>query len=230
MDNSDQNIVCGFYKSTLQNNEIRFDRAGDECFVFAQGYGKNAKTSAAEVCETAILAHRVLRNKQFYFEARLRLLKQQYNIVIRKLLRIGKLKKFIPQTSLTLIDCSDWSYWINTIGEDRVFLFRQGSLTRLIPKNLPDQQQPTIVLKRTQTVGLQTTLGEHHAGDVFIIINKNLGLTVNEKKLASMLNSATIDKTPLDVLAKNIIQEAKKRRANASLAVFVAQVLRDNPK
>jgi hypothetical protein len=226
----DQNFVTGFYKETVKNNEIVFDRSQDECFVFLQGFGKNAKYVVAEILEISIMTHKLLRNRKFYFKARLRLLKQQFFVVIRKLIRIKKFNNFDPQVSLTIMDCSDWSYWINTISEDRIFLFRDQKLKRLLPQKLNQKFESLLHLKRSDIDGMQIVLGEHQAGDIFIIMNKSLSQSINEKKIENMLNSINSKNISLDEICHNIVNEAKKRRVAESYGIFITKVLRNNPK
>jgi len=206
------------FASTQQNESYCASEIfPDECILFAQGFGDKKQEIVTEILSTVLLAYTIQRKKRFYSEAKEHLIKQLFKIAAKKVLKTSGLHD--SRAHLVILCSSARSWWWGILGDLRIYLYRDRTLTGFT------QKTDGIELMFGQTLTVHPTLYREVAlrNDRFIIATPDLLATLNEKRLSQQLTEAFSAELQLKSCADQLLYEAIKRRKQAQYAVLLVE-------
>ncbi len=214
----DFHLYKGFAQH-LVNSSFATSEFTDECLILAQDFGNNAENISQDAVETAQLAYKILRKKLFYWEARERLIAQQFKITARKLMRLSGDSKSI---ALAVICISFKTWWVGVVGKWSVYLYRGGRVEKVIATAPDNGKSSDVLLGQSKYISPFFTSGNSENGDTFLICTDSLPLILGETKLQEILLASQSKKILLEKTAQELINQViviKEQENYAALLV-----------
>jgi len=178
-----------------------------ECLLLAQGFGPDAAMIATEIAETALLAYKIQRRKQFYWEFRERLVSQIITITARKLMRLP-ISTATRYGSLAILAFSDRTWWFGAVGESVLVILRENEPH--MEKNVGPAS--TQLLGQTKQITPFLTSGESRVGDWYCLQTRGV---ISEAALKSTVDTISPATNPTalvtglkDLMSRESVQNA----------------------
>lgn len=189
----------------------------NELFVLCEGLGEPHTIAASEVLEQALRAYRLLRMKKFYLRAPKRCLRQIMNQAGRTIWRLKKRYAQIDgEVAGIIITHKHW--WAAGVGNMRVYVYRKGGVLQVLPKKVGETYA---TLGHQKIAQWEETEGEFFKGDILLLLNKNITLSLNQSQIANILSEAIKLQQSVQDMAKLLVEHAQNRRKHDGYGVLL---------
>ncbi|MNR87735.1 Serine/threonine-protein kinase PrkC [compost metagenome] len=131
-------------------------------------------------------------------------------------------------TTLTSLVLRGSFYYFAHVGDTRLYLLRQGVLTRLTADHVWDRPEMQHVL--TRAIGLDSQLaidhgmGELHEGDAFLLATDGVWASVSEYELKDQLAQLVAQQQEAEAIAHALIDKALEVGAQDNVSALVVRV------
>ncbi len=131
-------------------------------------------------------------------------------------------------TTLTSLVLRGDFYYFAHVGDTRLYLLRQGVLTRLTADHVWDRPEMQHVL--TRAIGLDSQLaidhgmGELHEGDVFLLVTDGVWASISEYDLTDHLSQLLKQQHEAEVIANALIDGALAAGAQDNVSALIIRV------
>jgi serine/threonine protein phosphatase PrpC len=131
-------------------------------------------------------------------------------------------------TTLTCLVLRGTFYYFSHVGDTRLYLLRDGALTRLTTDHVWDRPEMQHVL--TRAVGLDSQLaidhgmGPLHKNDVFLLASDGMWASLSEYELAFQLSQLAQDKLDAQACANALLEAALAGGSTDNVSALVVQV------
>ncbi|MFC7297642.1 protein kinase domain-containing protein [Herminiimonas aquatilis] len=131
-------------------------------------------------------------------------------------------------TTLTSLVLRGNFYYFSHVGDTRLYLLRQGGLTRLTADHVWDRPEMQHVL--TRAIGLDSQLaidhgmGELHEGDAFLLATDGVWASISEYDLTDHLKRLVSQRHEAEAVANALIDSALAAGAQDNVSALVVRV------
>lgn len=164
----------------LPVQEDYFLNFNDECFVMADGVGSlsNGETAAKLACDTAIWAYKHIRQHRYYWLDKKLFMKRIFrstNLAVWQKHREQGYEQGLA-TTLSVLMVGPKHFWLGSAGDSSVWLYHEGSITKLTRDKSEFQSIPSNALG-TRRLGLvpEFMTGIFDPGDVLLMTTDGVG-------------------------------------------------------
>lgn len=180
---------------SLSVQEDYFLNFNDECFVVADGVGSlpHGATASKLACETAIWAYRHIRQHRYYWLDKKLFMKRIYrstNLAVWQKHREQGFEKGVI-TTLCVLMVGPKHFWLGNAGDTSVWLFHEGSITKLTRDKSEFQSVPSNALG-IQRLGLlpEFVTGTFEAGDVLLLATDGVGDYLTSQDIQAAMSAS----------------------------------------
>jgi len=131
-------------------------------------------------------------------------------------------------TTLTSVVLRGRFYYFAHIGDTRLYLFRDGTLTRLTTDHVWDRPEMQHVL--TRAIGLDSHLaidhgmGELHEHDIFLLATDGVWASMTEYDLTGFLSDVASGKTETELCADRLVDAALAAGSQDNVSALILEV------
>ncbi len=205
-----------------------FIHFNDECFIVADGVTSLPHAREAEklTAETALWAYRVVRQRPYYWKEKLEFLKRIFRTSNLTLWQKRRDKGFEHGLSavLSVFLVGPNYFWVGTAGNCNAFLFREGLIDVLTPRDVDGDGMLTkaVGFGRKQLIPHMRS-EQLLPDDMLVTATDGIINWMSEDELRSILESAGKTTQSLERAAELLMETAKNNGSQSHMALCLVK-------
>lgn len=210
------------------NQEDFVDHYLDECFALADGVGgmPHGDVAARVAVESAIWGYKLIRQRRTYW--------QDKRLFIKRIFRSANISVFQKQrepqfreglaTTLVVGIIGGRNFWLGSVGDSSVFLYRNGSLKKLTTPDIDEQGYLTKIIG-TSRYGLtpQFITGNWLAGDALLLVTDGVTNFISEEEIEEIVKDCGHNQKTIDQAARAFCLTAQENGSPDNMSVVLVK-------